>query len=469
MVNIAYTLRIGFAGILMGLLSAVAGAQVTYDDGNAHQLDDLNGPPNGSLTDGVLVDLGTTLTVDDINDNGQPHVGGTGFNYTIDGVLIVDDTIVASSRSSRVTVAGGTYTGSGNLGLIADTGSILQINGGHFTAESDQETFVASDSQIIIQDGTFSAESDQQHRSRANGSLSIHGGRFTADSGTDLVASQSSNLAVHGGHFSAENTNLISVRDSSTVEVHGGAFESRSRNNEVRSMDTGKFNIHDGRFSAARSNFTNTSGDSELNIYGGVFSAGEYNQVIAALSSTVGIHGGTFTATIMNSIISFNGATLNIHGSSFSAAEGNLFLAADVSRLNVRGGAFSGDTELRLGEAGFELEDPSIHVFGSGFALDGQALDFVGDDRLTLFEFDGSVDTIGLLDGTDVLTGTLLDGSPFAFEIDVTRINTVSRDLGGRIILHIPEPTSAVMIILAASGLLAARRAADQERSDGVS
>ena len=70
-----------------------------------------------------------------------------------------------------------------------------------------------------------------------------------------------------------------------------------------------------------------------------------------------------------------------------------------------------------------------------------------GQDSFTLFDFDGTGDTVGLLDGSDVLTGRLADGSPFSFTLDVTGIRTGDADIGGRIILNvIPEPASTALI-----------------------
>jgi len=123
-------------------------------------------------------------------------------------------------------------------------------------------------------------------------------------------------------------------------------------------------------------------GGSEVNISGGSVGAG----FTAFSGSTVSITGGTFG----HSFVAFDGSTVTITGGSM----GDFFCACTGSTVNISGGEFRLDDMLvdGLGTVGSEvaLDVPDGSVFsgtladGTPFAFSSLDLDFIGSNALTL-------------------------------------------------------------------------------------
>ncbi len=146
-----------------------------------------------------------------------------------------------------------------------------------------------------------------------------------------------------------------------------------------------------------------SSSNSEVNIFGGV-SRG----VVANAGSTVNVIGGVVATRFPfgNSILANSGSIVNVVGGNL----GHRLSATSGSELNISGGAF-GDVVVTSDGSVFNL-------LGSDFRLDGVLI--------------GGVDAVGNtralnVPSNSVLSGTLADGTPFAFSsLDRTAFETES-------------------------------------------
>lgn len=401
-----------------------ATAQVIYHDGGTHLLDENHAPPNGDLMQGVLVQNDSTVTIRDINTNGQPTVGGIGYTLTRD-FGDVFDLVVATTDTSTANIQGGTFSAGvfdDDMKLIAFDDSMLSVHGGQFNATELNFASAISNSRIHVAGGRF-VSSSNLFRSEGNAAFLVTGGEFVT---------QGSN-----------NNNLWISTGQSTFTVAGGSLRPAAHNG-VRLFGDSTFNIHDGSF----------------------LTPNGQNSVLAQNNSTVNINGGVFDATggqfdlIPQYFQAQDEGVFNLTGGAFTGQ--TLLYATHHGVMNVQGGALPSDSLLWLGEgfsdnAFFDNENPQIHLHGSQFAIDGAPIDFSNSENFVLFNFNGTQDTVGLLNGSDLLTGTLADGSPFTLTID-TFLN--DRDTSGQIVLHIPEPTPITLLCLfwATAGLWPCRK-----------
>ena len=133
-------------------------------------------------------------------------------------------------------------------------------------------------------------------------------------------------------------------------------------------------------------------------------------------NSRLTIHGGSFRGW---GLFSDDTSVMDVFGGSYSNSicfgACPFFLASGDSRINIHGGDFRPDPTQGVSAPEFEtLENGEIHVFGRGLMLT--------ELRRNNFQ----------------LTGTLSDGMPVDFPVR------------GNIILHnIPEPSSAILAIIA--------------------
>ena len=424
---------VGGLAALMAVTSLPALGQVVYQDGAVHLLDEDHPAPNGDLMEGVLVENDTTLAIRDINANGQPTIGGVGFTVATDDGD-VRDLIVAAFDEAVVNIDGGTFSGSlfepdvsrGALKLTTFEESRLNIRSGRFTTPRNNSLEANGDSTIRVTGGTF----------------------VSTDQSNNLLAADTSRFIVDGGEFvtqgpadDSNSFNALGSFNKSTITVAGGEFRPSGQNHLFQ------------------------SGESTLNITGGRFIADAGLNFVISNSGTTNITGGEFSAagglpvygSIANLLLA-DYATLNVSGGVFTGE--TLLNARFTGVMNFHGGSFPSDTTVQLGERietspFFDHEDPRVHLFGTGFALDGVALDFADSGTFVLFDFDGANDTVGLLDGDDVLTGVFADGNPFSLNIEALSLN--DRDRGGRIVLHIPEPASMGLMAVVAGSLMLPR------------
>lgn len=218
----------------------------------------------------------------------------------------------------------------------------------------------------------------------------------------------------------------FSVYDGSVVNVRGGLV-----GNDVKAERGSVFNISDGvvgyRFTAARDSVVNMSGGeigyftaaggSVVNISGGKF-VGTLNSLS---ESVINITGGEFADGVRSNpggIITIDGGTFASEfqvgrGSvaNISAGEFNERLYADRQGLvNISGGQFpnglamSWNSELHLSGGAI---GPGLHVAPNA------AVTLIGGD----FQLNGvSVEgKLAEIEATDILTGTLADGSVYLF------------------------------------------------------
>jgi hypothetical protein len=159
-------------------------------------------------------------------------------------------------------------------------------------------------------------------------------------------------------------------------------------------------------FSGLRAGKIQANGGSAVNLTGGTI----WDFVIANQSSVVNVSGD---ATLLRSLQANSGSTVNVsggtvarsswaHGGSLFNISGGIvkdnFYAADGSVVNFSGGS--------QGDAYNFLAGSHVSLFGHEFRLNGQEIDGISSA--------GETTAIDLPAGS-VLSGTLADGTPFAF------------------------------------------------------
>ncbi len=185
--------------------------------------------------------------------------------------------------------------------------------------------------------------------------------------------------------------------------------------------------------------------DATLNIVGG-----EVGNGLEAAGSVVNISGGTVSFFVSAQ----SGSEVNIRGGNVSA----LFYAMPDSVVNMSGGIVgsgfqaSTDSEINiaggtLGEGFRALGGSEVNLFGTEFLLDDERLDaLILGDPLTISNRSGQT-----------LSGTLADGSTFSFALNDS--DNFSDDFFAvdalLTVTLVPEPNSALFLLLGCSGLFA--------------
>ena len=312
--------------------------------------------------------------------------------------------------------------------------TILDIPPGPNIANREE---IGSDTQLNLGDGgsigeLFSAGSSDGTSS--NVEVNIFGGSVARG----LHANAGSTVNIAGGRVFSDNGRLSEFRANagSTVNISGGVVGSFDSGATVSLVAAGgsQVNILDGSIG----NGLQALDGSTLNISGGNigdrFSLGESlaDGNVIEMTMTGGAIGDVFRARV--------GSTVNISGGSFGFNPG--FTGAQV---NISGGSFG--QEFRV-ERNFRPQivsqvELSGGTVGSGFQiLSGSEVTLVGGD----FLINGvAADTNLDLGESDVLTGTLQDGSPFAFSL------LTDRDLDGLQITEVALPTADTTPMVVAS------------------
>lgn len=165
-----------------------------------------------------------------------------------------------------------------------------------------------------------------------------------------------------------------------------------------------------------------------VNISGGFLSSGA-----EVFGGTVNLTGGEFLGTELKS---WSGSTINIS----AGTSGPRISAESGSTVNITGGSIT---------SGFgALAGSTVNLFGSSFFLNGV--------RLTNLSF---TEAFTITDRNVQLTGTLADGSPFAFMLNSSRssFNEPIFETGATLTLTL-VPTPGSVLLFAAASMFAARR-----------
>ncbi len=317
-----------------------------------------------TLTSATIPPLDTTPMVvnTDVSDGpaglrrGQSLTLQTGGNLA-DNFAMVDATL---------TVEGGSV----GMGVEA-VSSVLNISGGSVGSFE-----VHSDSQVNISGGTV--EDDSSARSAV--AVTISGGNLRGH----LFANGAGEVTISGGtvegriitggdvHMTGGSIGGLSVSDNSVATIDGGVVTGT-----ISASDTAQLNIQGGVFGGLR-----LDRNAEANISGGTITGFRSHQI---RESTLNISGGSlggFFDIRELSEVNISGGTL-----------GRTVRTSRLSKLRLSGGTIGQD--YRPGPFG----GGDLELVGGEFRLNGVA---VGEGELAL------------TDG-DILTGTLADGSTFAF------------------------------------------------------
>ena len=249
-------------------------------------------------------------------------------------------------------------------------GAQVSVSGGRIEAD-----FIAMGSTVNISGGTVgSGFSLRYEEFRAQDSVvNISGGKIGGLNTYDSVVN------ISGG-----TTNAVIARDNSVVNLFGGTISNLG-------AEDSEVNIYAGLVGSnilgRRTGGTAGSG-SLFNIYGG--SLGE--RFIADDGSVVNLFGNS--RTLGGGVVPFNYIVIRRPSGSI----GQNFHAKSGSEVNVAGGSIG---------YGFQaLPESNIQVFGGEYRLDGVPIEGLG--------ILGSSLPFNLPEGS-VLSGTLSDGTPFAF------------------------------------------------------
>ena len=146
------------------------------------------------------------------------------------------------------------------------------------------------------------------------------------------------------------------------------------------------------------------------------------NGSVASAAVEINVTGGS----IGNDFAALFGVELNL----ISGSIGDNFISL-VSEVNISGGSIGSN---------FQTPGSQINIFGSEFLLDDVPLSLIPDQAFTVDQFNGSI-----------LSATLLDGSPFNFNLfEAGGVVTVTQT--------VPEPTSIIPLIATLGGFLTRRR-----------
>ncbi len=302
-------------------------------------------------------------------------------------------------------IAGGTVNiRSGDVGeFFAYTGSEVNISGGNVAK------FGADGSDVIISGGTVG-----DHSAVGGGSVVITGGNV--------------------GMF---------FRASSVVDISGGSVGDR-----MEAPSGSVVNISDGSVGE----FFEAQSGSVVNISGG--SVGESFRAHSVVNISGGELGNRFDA--------FTGSVVNVSGGNVSDG----FNANDGSVVNLRGGSVGNDFDAlpgsvikisggSVGEGFSAFHSSEVHLFGTEFFLDGTLLDTLVQDEPFIITNRGG----------QILSGTLANGSAFRFVLDETRLGEHYFSIDTLLtVTLVPEPSSAVLLLLAGGGLLARWRCSRRAR-----
>ena len=195
------------------------------------------------------------------------------------------------------------------------------------------------------------------------------------------------------------------------------------------------------------------SGQSDSSLFSSVLNlpadqtnlSGQISLPSPALTTQVNVlPGGTIGGDDTTTAIG-EGIEINVNGGSI----GNNFGALFGVEVNISSGTIGDNFQLLFSEvnisggsigSNFQTLGSQINIFGSGFLLDDVPLSLIPDQAFTVDQFNGSI-----------LSATLLDGSPFNFNLyEAGGVVTVTQT--------VPEPTSIIPLIATLGGFLTRRR-----------
>ena len=315
-------------------------------------------------------------------------------------------------------------------------------------------------------------------KARQFGVINIRGGsvgaNFTADSesvvnilggtiGNNFLAGLQSKVTISGGTVG----NSFSTNDICTVNITGGSVGSNFTANSSATVTISGGTVGDSFTANTFSTIKLTGGSlgNKLNVAGGTFtnSGGAIgsNAIVQSLVSTarakltmtsgsIGDHfrvQGYFSQPNPNIAPVIGPATFEISGGTI----GSNFSAGISSIVNISGGTFG---DLFVAEKG-----STINLFGTSFLLGGNPI-----PGLTL----GVPFTVTNRDVT--LSGFLVDGSPFSFDLHSTGTTTDRFDPLTTLTLTlkagaVPEPATAALLLMALSSVAGVTRVRRLEAS----
>ncbi|TWT85968.1 hypothetical protein Pla123a_07760 [Posidoniimonas polymericola] len=261
-----------------------------------------------------------------------------------------------------------------------------------------------------------------------NATLNAHSGVV----GDDLLAEAGSQVNLHGGQvgerFTASGAEVLidgaavgfdaSFNDGAAVTMHSGSIDSSMQ------LLGSRFDLHGGQIGGG----AEARSHSEMNIYGGTVLGrldvyqessitihdGDINQLFVVSGSKIALQGG-----VVQDRIQAWGGTVDItggHTQVIDIVQGGIvnLSGGGVDYLNVFGQSTSGAANtLRLFGGDLPEQNVAVHdnaaiaFFGTGFALDGVAIEGLAYGQTT---------TISQRDVA--LAGELADGSAFSYQLN---------------------------------------------------
>lgn len=334
---------------------------------------------------------GQTLIVDAGSTLGRNFIAARGSTLIVQPGAIVGDDLEISGATATIT--GGTF----GYGFNA-INSTVNISGGTF----DFSFHAKAGSVVTITGGTFSTYTSVL----TNGTINLQGGTIG-----DYFQAGSSNGLTTNAHFNVSGGSVgknMSIFNGATVTISGGSIGDTLTANQGAIFNVTGGTV--GMFVTAKTGSTvNISGGTvgyQLLAKGGTvsISGGNVDSIIADTGSTINFSGGDTRSISATSINAVNvsggliedglsvgsGGTVNVTGGRIGG------LGVTGSTLNLSGG----DLYASIGVAG----GSTFHLYGGDFRLGGTSVSGLG-----------TIGSSQLIYPSNALTGTLADGTPFAF------------------------------------------------------
>lgn len=363
---------------------------------------------------------------------------GTGTLTFDDGVVTADSLVLGSASWAA------SNTGSGTIG------GVLNMGGGSFTVAGD---VVAGHGRNFVADGTYASRS-----SHGTGTINL--------SGTSVFSGASLALGVGEEHPSvvARGTGTLNISGSAAAEFGGSVTLGTGIAQSI-----GTINLTGGSLAVGGS-VTGGAGTSTVNVDGGTMTVGGDLSV-----DTINFSGGTLAAQSIGGVgagaLNWTDGTLRMGTFGTAASPFNLVQDGGTLAPGNSPGMTSvfGDYTMNAGVLEIEINGLDQGDQGLvGNAGDGMGYDFVMVDgnatlagSLNVLLLDGFLPELGthfdVLQTSDALDidGLTLGGNWPSVSFGWWEFDTVSLGDGFALrVSAVPEPGSALLVILACAGLL---------------